>query len=68
MTVKELIRDLLIEAGKDKRAAQIFKELDENDVGESYVGADVDADAIRYVDRIINEAPMYIGLKCEYID
>jgi len=66
MKVKELIRDLLIEAGKNKRAMQIFKELDANEVGEADIGADVDSDAIRYCESIINEAPGYVALKCEH--
>lgn len=34
MTVKDLIFELLRECGKDKRAAQIFKELYDNEVAD----------------------------------
>ena len=67
MNVRELIRALLIECGKDKRAEQIYKELKDNEIGNTEVGADVDNYSIRYVEKISNEFPTYIGLVCERI-
>lgn len=65
MTVRELICGLLREAGKDKRAAQIYAELEENEFANTPVGADVDAGPIRYVESINNEWPCFVGLNCE---
>jgi len=67
MTVRELIRDLLREAGKDKRADQLFAELEDNDFGNTQIGADVDSGPIRYVESISNEGPCFVGLKCERV-
>lgn len=65
MNVRELVRALLVEAGKDARAAQIFKELKGNEFASMEVGADVDEFSIRYVESISNESPTYLGLICE---
>ncbi len=65
MSVKELIVQWLREAGKEKRAAQLERELDEdNRFLSAEVGADVDSGPIRYVERWGNEGS-FVSLFCE---
>ncbi len=72
VTVRDLIRALLIEAGKEKRAEQIYRELgNENneytcEFAHLPVGVDVDPrQSIRYVTGITDEYPCFLGLNLE---
>ena len=65
MQVRDLIKALLEECGQEKRAAQIHKQLEDNDIGILDVGANVGSGPICYVDRINNEMPCFMGLECE---
>lgn len=68
MTVRELIKDLLIESGKEKRAMQVYRELEESEYGNTEIGADIPGiSEIKYVQSISNELPCFVGLKCEEI-
>ena len=67
MNVRELIRALLIEAGKDKRGEQIYAEMEDNEFASMEVCADVDAGPVRHVESIANEFPTCVLLDCERI-
>jgi len=68
MTVKDLICEWLKEAGKDKRAAQLAEELEENHFANLSVGADcAEVPYIRYVEKWGNEGS-YVGLKVEPVE
>jgi hypothetical protein len=66
MNVRELIRDLLVEANEDKKAKQIYKELEGNEIANTEVGVDhPDFYEVCYIEDISNEFPAFIGLNLE---
>lgn len=64
MTVKELIKEWLEEAGEPEFANVINAKLNENEFAEKEVGADVDAGPIRYAESWGHETG-FVSLNCE---
>ena len=65
MSVRELLRDLLLELGQPVLADQVYNELEGDEEADTPIGVDCDGDAIRYVERIANEFPSHYALVTE---
>jgi len=55
ITVRELVRQLLCECGRDKRAMQIFNQLEENECAQKLLLVDYLKHGSRYIDGINSE-------------
>ena len=65
MTVKELIKALLVEAGEAKLGSQVYDHLDDNEFASLHVGACPEGEPTQYIERICNESPSHVDLICE---